>query len=44
LQELSDEHLATLLSELDRMEGLPAEEPEALEPKVERVDSGGANQ
>jgi hypothetical protein len=43
LQELSDEHLETLLGELDQMEGLPAAEPDQLEPAVGN-DSGGAQQ
>jgi hypothetical protein len=43
LQELSDEHLETLLAELDKMEGLPAAEPDQLEPAVGN-DSGGAQQ
>ena len=43
LQELSDEHLTTLLKEMDRMDGLPAAEPDALEPAVGSEDfSGGA--
>lgn len=41
LQELSDEHLAMLLSEMDRMEGLPAVEPDLLEPAVGNDSSGG---
>lgn len=41
LQELSDEHLETLLAEMDRMDGLPAVEPDALEPSVGNDASGG---
>ncbi len=41
LQELSDEHLQTLLAEMDRMDGLPAVEPDALEPAVGNDASGG---
>lgn len=44
LQELSDEHIATLLSEMDRMDGLPTTEPEAVEPVVANSRSGGINQ
>jgi anti-sigma factor RsiW len=39
LTELSDEHLTTLLNDLDRLEALPAEEPEAVEPRVSDADS-----
>ena|SRR5436190_188664 len=41
LQELSDEHIAALLNEMDRMDGLPSEEPEAVEPVVGNANSGG---
>lgn len=41
LQDLSDEHLESLLSEMDKMDGLPATEPEALEPAVGTDVSGG---
>ena len=41
LQELSDEHIATLLNEMDRMDGLPSAEPEAVEPVVGNQNSGG---
>jgi anti-sigma factor RsiW len=41
LQELSDEHIATILNEMDRMDGLPSEEPEAVEPVVGNANSGG---
>jgi hypothetical protein len=41
LQELSDEHLETLLAEMDQMDGLPAVEPDALEPAIGNVVSGG---
>lgn len=41
LQELSDEHLETLLAEMDRMDGLPAVEPDALEPAIGNDASGG---
>jgi anti-sigma factor RsiW len=41
LQELSDEKLQTLLAEMDRMDGLPAVEPDALEPSVGNDASGG---
>ena len=44
LQELSDEHIATLLNEMDRMDGLPSAEPEAVEPVVGNANSGGQNQ
>jgi anti-sigma factor RsiW len=43
LQELSDEHLETLLAEMDEMDGLPAAEPDQLEPAVGN-DSGGVQQ
>ena len=41
LQELSDEHIQTLLNEMDRMDGLPSAEPEAVEPVVGNGNSGG---
>jgi anti-sigma factor RsiW len=41
LQELSDEHLETLLAEMDRMDGLPAAEPDQLEPAVGNDGRGG---
>ncbi len=44
LQELSDEHIATLLNEMDRMDGLPSAEPDAVEPVVGNANSGGQNQ
>jgi anti-sigma factor RsiW len=44
LQELSDEHLETLLNEMDRMDGLPSAEPDAVEPVVSNANSGGQNQ
>ncbi|MFN2603891.1 MAG: anti-sigma factor [Gemmatimonadaceae bacterium] len=44
LQELSDEHIATLLNEMDRMDGLPSSEPDAVEPVVTTSNSGGMNQ
>jgi hypothetical protein len=44
LQELSDEHIETLLNEMDRMDGLPSAEPEAVEPVVGNGNSGGTNQ
>lgn len=44
LQELSDEHIATLLNEMDRMDGLPSAEPEAVEPVVGSANSGGQSQ
>jgi putative zinc finger protein len=44
LQELSDEHIETLLSEMDRMDGLPSAEPEAVEPVVGNANSGGQSQ
>jgi hypothetical protein len=40
LQDLSDEHLEALLSEMDQMDGLPAAEPDALEPAVGSNVSG----
>ena len=44
LQELSDEHIATLLNEMDRMDGLPSSEPDVVEPVVATSSSGGASQ
>ena len=44
LQELSDEHIQTLLNEMDRMDGLPSAEPEAVEPVVGNANSGGQSQ
>ena len=39
LEELSDEHVVTLLSEIDGMDGLPAAEPESVEPATATADS-----
>jgi len=44
LQDLSDEHLQTLLNEIDRMDGLPAAEPDPVEPAVGSVESSGGDQ
>jgi anti-sigma factor RsiW len=44
LQELSDEHIQTLLNEMDRMDGLPSAEPEAVEPLVGTPNSGVPSQ
>ncbi|MEP6905117.1 MAG: hypothetical protein ABI875_03490 [Gemmatimonadales bacterium] len=41
VQDLSDEHLATLLSEMDRLDPIPAAEPEALTPSIGASDSSG---
>lgn len=41
VQDLSDEHLATLLSEMDRLDPIPAAEPEALTPSFGSSDSSG---
>ena len=41
VQDLSDEHLATLLSEIDRLDPIPAAEPEALTPSIGTSDSSG---
>jgi hypothetical protein len=41
VQELSDEHLATLLDEIDKMDGLPGEEPESMEQGIGGIDSAG---
>ena len=43
VQELSDERLATLVGEMDRIEAIPAEEPEALTPVVGDSESIGGN-
>jgi hypothetical protein len=40
VQDLSDEHLVTLLSELDRMDPMPSAEPEAITPAI-NSDSNG---
>jgi hypothetical protein len=42
VQELSDEHLATLVDEMDRIEAIPGEEPDALTPVVGDSESIGA--
>jgi putative zinc finger protein len=42
LQELSDEHLETLIAEMDGMDELPAAEPDQLEPAVGNDAGGGA--
>ena len=42
VQELSDEHLATLVDEMDRIEAIPAAEPDALTPVVGDSESIGA--
>jgi anti-sigma factor RsiW len=39
VQELSDEHLATLLDEIDKMDVLPGEEPESMEQGIGGTDS-----
>lgn len=39
VQELSDEHLATLLNEMDRMDAIPAAEPEVMIPTVAVSDT-----
>lgn len=44
LQELSDAHIETLLNEMDRMDGLPSAEPDAVEPVVGNASSGGQSQ
>jgi len=41
VQDLSDAHLATLLSEMDRLDPIPAAEPEAIAPSIGTSDSGG---
>jgi hypothetical protein len=41
VQDLSDEHLATLLSEMDRMDAIPGVEPEAITPAIEVLDNRG---
>jgi len=41
LQELSDEHLETLIAEMDGMDELPAAEPDQLEPAVGNDAGGG---
>jgi anti-sigma factor RsiW len=44
LQDLSDEHLATLLSEMDRLNPLPGAEPESVTPAIGDSDTSGMNQ
>ncbi len=39
VQDLSDEHLATLLSEMDHLDPIPAAEPEAVTPSIGISDS-----
>jgi hypothetical protein len=41
VQDLSDEHLARLVNEMDRIEAIPAEEPDALTPVVGDSESIG---
>ena len=41
VQDLSDEHLATLLNEMDHLDPIPAAEPEALTPTIGTSDSSG---
>jgi len=41
VQDLSDEHLATLLSEMDRMDAIPGAEPEAITPAIGVSDTNG---
>ena len=43
LQELSDDHLETLLGEIDHMDALPQAEPEAMEPSVAGSGGDGSN-
>lgn len=43
-QDLSDEHLATLLSEMDRMDGLPSTEPDVVAPVIGDSESRGGSQ
>ncbi|HUQ19310.1 MAG TPA: zf-HC2 domain-containing protein [Gemmatimonadaceae bacterium] len=40
LQDLSEEHLAALLEDIDEMDALPAAEPETMEPSVAGSGSG----
>ena len=44
VQELSDEHLATLLDEIDKMDVLPGEEPEAMEQGIGADSASGFDQ
>lgn len=41
VRDLSDEHLATLLSEMDRMDAMPGVEPEAITPAIDVSDNRG---
>jgi hypothetical protein len=41
VRDLSDEHLATLLSEMDRMDAMPGVEPEAIAPAIDVSDNRG---
>jgi Putative zinc-finger len=41
VQDLSDEHLATLLSEMDSMDAIPGVEPEPITPVIEVSDNRG---
>jgi hypothetical protein len=40
VQQLSDEHLVALMSEMESIDPLPAAEPEAIVPAVADSDSG----
>lgn len=41
VQDLTDEHLATLLNEMDRMDAIPGVEPEAISPAIDVSDNRG---
>ncbi len=41
VQDLTDEHLATLLSEMDRIDAIPGVEPEAITPAIDVSDNRG---
>jgi len=41
VQDLSDEHLAALLKEMDHLDPIPAAEPEAITPVIGETDSSG---
>jgi anti-sigma factor RsiW len=44
VQQLSDEHLVALLSEMDDMDAIPLSEPETIAPAFAELDTSGASQ
>lgn len=44
VQQLSDEHLVALLSEMDDLDAVPAAEPETIAPALAELDTSGASE